>query len=41
MDIKLTNGRKVIIKDKKYYEANLDFYKRNGFVPLKDKKKKL
>ena len=41
MDIKLTNGRKVIIKDKKYYEANLDFYKRNGFVPLKDKKKEV
>ena len=37
MDIKLTNGRKTIIKDKKYYEANLAHFTRNGFSPVKDK----
>ena len=37
MDIKLTNGRKIIIKDKKYYEANLAHFTRNGFVPVKEK----
>ena len=41
MDIKLTNGRKVIIKDKKYYEANIDFYKRNGFAPVDEVKKEI
>ena len=29
MDIKLTNGRKIIIKDKKYYEANINHFERN------------
>ena len=37
MDIKLTNGTKIIIKDKKYYEANLAHFTRNGFVPVKEK----
>ena len=37
MDIKLTNGRKIIVKDKKYYEANLAHFTRNGFSPMKDK----
>ena len=41
MDIKLTNGRKIIIKDKKYYEANLELYKRNGFVPVDEVKKQI
>ena len=40
MDIKLTNGRKIIIKDKKYYEANLAHFTRNGFSPVKDKQTK-
>ena len=35
--IELTNGRKTIIKDKKYYEANLAHFTRNGFSPVKDK----
>ena len=39
MDIKLTNGRKIIIKDKKYYEANIGFYQRNGFAPVDEIKK--
>jgi hypothetical protein len=41
MDIKLTNGRKIIIKDKKYYEANLGHFTRNGFVPVDGVKKKI
>ena len=41
MDIKLTNGRKVIIKNKKYYEANIGFYKRNGFAPVDEVKKEI
>ena len=41
MDIKLTNGRKVIIKDKKYYEANIGFYQRNGFAPVDEIKKEI
>ena len=41
MDIKLTNGKKIITKDKKYYEANLGFYKRNGFVPVNEVKKEI
>ena len=35
MDIKLTNGRKIITKDKKYYEANLAHFTRNGFFQSK------
>jgi hypothetical protein len=41
MDIKLTNGKKIITKDKKYYDANLEFYKRNGFVPVNEVKKEI
>ena len=41
MDIKLTNGRKVIIKNKKYYEANIGFYQRNGFAPVNEVKKEI
>ena len=41
MDIKLTNGKKIITKDKKYYEANIGFYKRNGFVPVDEVKKQI
>ena len=41
MDIKLTNGKKIVTKDKKYYEANIEFYQRNGFVPLKEVKKEI
>ena len=36
MDIKLTNGRKIIVKEKKYYEANLAHFTRNGFFPVKN-----
>ena len=41
MDIKLTNGRKVIIKEKKYYEANIGFYQKNGFAPVDEIKKEI
>ena len=41
MDIKLTNGRKIITKDKKYYEANIGFYQRNGFAPVDSVKKEI
>ena len=41
MDIKLTNGRKIIIKDKKYYEQNLAHFERNGFFPVDSVKKQI
>ena len=41
MDIKLTNGKKIVTKDKKYYEANIEFYQRNGFVPVNEVKKQI
>ena len=41
MDIKLTNGRKIIIKDKKYYEQNLSHFERNGFFPVDAVKKEI
>jgi len=41
MNIKLTNGKKIITKDKKYYEANIGFYQRNGFAPVDDVKKEI
>ena len=41
MDIKLTNGRKIITKDKKYYEANIGHFERNGFFPVDNVKKEI
>ena len=41
MDIKLTNGKKIIVKPKKYYEANIGFYERNGFAPVDEAKKQI
>ena len=41
MDIKLTNGRKIIIKEKKYYEANKGHFERNGFFPVDGVKKEI
>ena len=41
MEIKLTNGKKIITKDKKYYESNLGFYKKNGFAPVDEVKKEI
>ena len=41
MDIKFTNGRKIITNNIKYYESNLGFYKKNGFVPVNEVKKEI
>ena len=41
MDIQLTNGRKVITKDKKYYEANINHFIKRGFTPLDNVKKEI
>ena len=41
MDIKLTNGRKIIIKDKKYCEQNIAHFERNGFFPVDNVKKEI
>ena len=41
MDIKLTNGKKTIIRSKIQYEANVAHFKMRGFVPLDDVKKDL
>ena len=38
MNIKLTNGKKTIIRPKVQYEANLDHFKQRGFKPLNEKK---
>ena len=38
MDIKLTNGKKTIIRPKVQYEANLEHFKQRGFKPLNEKK---
>ena len=36
MDIKLTNGKKTIIRSKEQYEANKAHFKVRGFTPLKE-----
>ena len=38
MNIKLTNGKKTIIRSKVQYEANLEHFKQRGFKPLNEKK---
>jgi len=38
MDIKLTNGKKTIIRPKEQYEANINHYKMRGFTPVNDVK---
>ena len=39
MDIKLTNGKKIIIRSKEQYEANIKTFKMRGFTPLEEEKK--
>jgi len=39
MDIKLTNGKKTIIRSKIQYEANVQHFKMRGFTPLEEEKK--
>ena len=41
MDIKLTNGKKIITKDKKYYEANIKHFTSRGFAPVNEEKKEI
>ena len=41
MDIKLTNGRKIIVKNKHYYEFNIKHFQNNGFVPVDEVKKEI
>ena len=36
--IKLTNGKKTIIRSKIQYEANVKHFKMRGFTPLEDVK---
>jgi hypothetical protein len=36
MNIKLTNGKKTIIRSKIQYEANLNHFNARGFKPLKE-----
>ena len=38
MDIKLSNGKKTIIRSKAQYEANKENYKARGFTPFSEKK---
>ena len=41
MDIKLTNGKKIITKDKKFYEANIKHFTSRGFAPVDEVKKEI
>ena len=41
MDIKLTNGKKTIIRSKIQYEANVQHFKMRGFTPLDEVKKEI
>ena len=41
MDIKLTNGKKTIIRSKIQYEANVAHFKMRGYVPLDNVKKEI
>ena len=38
MNIKLTNGKKIIIRPKEQYEANLQHFKMRGYAPVNDVK---
>jgi len=41
MNIKLTNGKKTIIRSKIQFEANVAHFKMRGFVPLVEEKKQI
>ena len=41
MDIKLTNGKKIIIKNKHYYERHTNHFEKNGFFPFNEQKKEV
>ena len=41
MNIELTNGKKIIVRRKEQYEANLEQYKNRGFIPVSEVKKEI
>ena len=41
MDIKLTNGKKIIIKYTHYYERHTNHFEKNGFFPVNGVKKEI
>ena len=41
MDIKLTNGKKIITRPKAQYEANIKTFKLRGFAPVDAVKKEI
>ena len=41
MNIELTNGKKIIVRSKQQYEANIESFKRRGFVPVSEIKKEV
>jgi len=41
MDIKLTNGKKIITRSKAQYEANINHFKMRGFKLVSDKVKEV
>ena len=41
MDIKLTNGKKILIKNKHYYERHTNHFENNGFFPVNGVKKEI
>ena len=41
MDIKLTNGKKIIIRTKEQYEANIKHFALRGFKLVSDKVKEV
>ena len=41
MDIKLTNGKKIIIRTKEQYEANINHFTNRGFKLISDKIKEV
>jgi len=41
MDIKLTNGKKIIIRSKEQYESNIQHFKLRGFTPVDSVKKEI
>ena len=41
MDIKLTNGKKTIVRSKIQYEANINHFNARGFKPVKETKEKI
>ena len=41
MDIKLTNGKKIITRSKEQYEANINQFKMRGFKLVSDKVKEV